>query len=172
MRRGDLGTDRLNELLQRSINPSGAALLRGATLFRERDRVMQITNDYDKDVYNGDIGFIVSVDAAGATLLVDFDGKLVEYKQDELDELTLAYACSIHKSQGSEYPAVVIVLHTQHFKLLRKNLLYTAITRGKRLVVVIGSSKAVWIALHAEADIRRQTTLAQRLRRQLGKEEH
>ncbi len=164
MRRGDLGTDRLNELLQERLNPAGAALVRGSTRFRERDRVMQIANDYDKDVYNGDIGFVVSVDAAGATLLVDFDGRHVEYKQDELDELTLAYACSIHKSQGSEYPAVVIVLHTQHFKLLRKNLLYTAITRGKRLVAVIGSSKAVWIALHAEADVRRQTTLAQRLR--------
>lgn len=164
MRRGELGTDRLNELLQRALNPSGPALLRGATAFRARDRVMQVANDYDKDVYNGDIGFVAAVDPEGRTLLVDFDGKLVEYKQDELDELSLAYASSIHKSQGSEYPAVVILLHTQHFKLLRKNLLYTALTRGKRLVVVIGSSKAVWIALHAEADLRRQTTLAQRLR--------
>ena len=164
MRRGELGTDRLNEELQRQMNPTGPELLRGATAFRVHDRVMQIANDYDKDVFNGDIGFVQAVDPEDRTLLVDFDGRPVEYRQDELDELTLAYATSIHKSQGSEYPAVVILLHTQHFKLLRKNLLYTAITRGKRLVVVIGSSKAVWIALHAEADIRRQTTLAQRLR--------
>lgn len=164
MRRGELGTDRLNELLQQRMNPTGPALLRGATAFRARDRVMQIANDYDKDVFNGDIGFVLDVDPEERTLRVDFDGKTVEYKQDELDELTLAYATSIHKSQGSEYPAVVILLHTQHFKLLRKNLLYTAITRGRRLVVVIGSSKAVWIALHAEADLRRQTTLAERLR--------
>lgn len=163
MRRGELGTDRLNELLQGQMNPAGPSLLRGPTAFRVHDRVMQIANDYDKDVFNGDIGFVRAVDPEDHTLLVDFDGKPVEYKQDELDELTLAYATSIHKSQGSEYPAVVILLHTQHFKLLRKNLLYTAITRGKRLVVVIGSSKAVWIALHAEADLRRQTTLASRL---------
>ena len=164
MRRAELGTDRLNERLQASLNPAGPALLRGSVAFRRRDRVMQIANDYDKDVFNGDIGFVADADPEARTLTVDFDGRLVTYKQDELDELTLAYACSIHKSQGSEYPAVVILLHTQHFKLLRKNLLYTALTRGKRLVVVIGSSKAVWIALHAEADLRRQTTLAQRLR--------
>ncbi len=164
MRRGELGTDRLNELLQHAMNPSGPALQRGLTTFRVYDRVMQIANDYDKDVFNGDIGFICSVDTEERTLTVDFDGHAVTYQQDELDELSLAYATSIHKSQGSEYSAVVILLHTQHFKLLRKNLLYTAITRGKRLVVVIGSSKALWIALHAEADVRRQTTLAQRLR--------
>lgn len=164
MRRAELGTDRLNALLQAHLNPSGPELLRGSVAFRRHDRVMQIANDYDKDVFNGDIGFVLDADPEGHTLTVDFDGRRVTYKQDELDELTLAYACSIHKSQGSEYPAVVIILHTQHFKLLRKNLLYTALTRGKRLVVVIGSSKAVWIALHAEADLRRQTTLAQRLR--------
>ena len=164
MRRGDLGVDRLNEVLQRQMNPSGEALYRGATAFRKHDRIMQIANDYDKDVFNGDIGFVAAVDLEARTLLADFDGRLVEYSHDDLDELSLAYAVSIHKSQGSEYPAVVILLHTQHFKLLRKNLLYTALTRGKRLVVVIGSSKALWIALHAEADLRRQTTLAQRLR--------
>ncbi len=164
MRRGELGTDTLNALIQQQMNPTGPALQRGITTFRAHDRVMQIANDYDKDVFNGDIGLIQMVDTEERTLLVDFDGKLVEYRHDELDELALAYATSIHKSQGSEYPAVIILLHTQHFKLLRKNLLYTAITRGKRLVVVIGSSKALWITLHAEADLRRQTTLAQRLK--------
>lgn len=164
MRRGELGTDRLNELIQREMNPTGDALYRGTTAFRIRDRVMQITNDYDKDVFNGDIGFILDVDLIEKTLLVDFDGRAVTYKQDELDELVLAYATSIHKSQGSEYPAVIILLHTQHFKLLQKNLLYTAITRGRKLVVVIGSSKALWITLHTENSLHRQTTLAQRLR--------
>lgn len=163
MRRGELGTDRLNERIQQVINPSGEAIYRGAMAFRVRDRVMQICNDYDKEVFNGDIGFICSVDSGARSLTVDFDGHVVTYKQDELDELVLAYATSIHKSQGSEYPAVIILLHTQHFKLLRKNLLYTAITRGKKLVIVIGSSKALWITLHAEAVERRQTTLAKRL---------
>ena len=163
MRKGELGTDRLNACIQQALNPSGEALYRGSTAFRARDRIMQVMNDYDKDVYNGDIGFVLDIDPEAHTLLADFDGHSVLYKQDELDELTLAYATSIHKSQGSEYPAVIVLLHTQHFKLLRKNLLYTAITRGKKLVVVIGSSKAVWIALHAEADLRRQTTLAGRL---------
>ena len=163
MRRAELGTDNLNAILQHQMNPTGPAVTRGTTTFRVNDRVMQIANDYDKDVFNGDIGFVLRADATNRTLVVDFDGRPVEYKQEDLDELTLAYASSIHKSQGSEYPAVVILVHTQHFKLLRKNLLYTAITRGKKLVVVIGSSKALWIALHAEADLLRQTTLARRL---------
>ncbi len=164
MRKNSLGTETLNALVQGRMNPHGEALFYGHTAFRRNDRVMQTSNDYDKEVFNGDIGFVVQVDSEARTLLVDFDGHLVEYKQEELDELTLAYATSIHKSQGSEYPAVIILLHTQHFKLLRKNLLYTALTRGKKLVVVIGSSKALWITLHADADLRRQTTLAQRLR--------
>ena len=165
MRRGELGTDRLNLLIQQEMNPSGETLWRGGMPFRPNDRVMQISNDYDKDVFNGDIGIIQMVDAENRALVVNFDSRYVEYKADELDELTLAYATSIHKSQGSEYPAVIILMHTQHFKLLRKNLLYTAITRGKKLVVVIGSSKALWIALHAEAVSIRQTTLSERLKR-------
>ena len=132
-------------------------------MFRKNDRVMQIANNYDKDVFNGDIGIVAQVDEAERSLTVCFDGRYVNYEADALDELTWAYATSIHKSQGSEYPAVIILLHTQHFKLLRKNLLYTAITRGKKLVVVIGSSKAVWITLHADAELKRQTTLAHRL---------
>ncbi len=164
MRKNSLGTETLNTLIQGRMNPTGEALFYGHTAYRRNDRVMQTSNDYDKEVFNGDVGFVVQVDSEARTLLVDFDGHLVEYKQEELDELTLAYATSIHKSQGSEYPAVIILLHTQHFKLLRKNLLYTALTRGKKLVVIIGSSKAVWITLHADADLRRQTTLAQRLR--------
>lgn len=164
MRRAELGTDRLNALIQQQMNPTGETLWRGNTPFRKNDRVMQIANNYDKEVFNGDIGIVAQIDERGRSLTICFDGRYVDYQADELDELTLAYATSIHKSQGSEYPAVIIVLHTQHFKLLRKNLLYTAITRGKKLVVVIGSSKSVWIALHAEADAVRQTTLAERIR--------
>ncbi|MEG1480405.1 MAG: ATP-dependent RecD-like DNA helicase [Kiritimatiellia bacterium] len=164
MRRGELGTEQLNILIQSQMNPQGASLQRGNTAFRRQDRVMQISNDYDKEVFNGDIGIIKEVDTIERTLLVDFDGRFVEYKQDELDELVLAYATSIHKSQGSEYAAVIILLHTQHFKLLQKNLLYTAMTRGKRLVVIIGTAKAVWIALHATSSVSRQTTLAQKIR--------
>ncbi len=163
MRRGDLGTDALNHLVQATINPQGPALWRGEHAFRLKDRVMQITNNYDKDVFNGDIGFIVNVDVQARELIVDYDKRLVRYKQDELDEIVLAYATSIHKSQGSEYPAVIVLLHTQHFKLLRKNLLYTAITRGKRLVIVVGSPRALSIALRSAEDIRRQTMLAQRI---------
>jgi exodeoxyribonuclease V alpha subunit len=164
MRRGELGTDRLNGLIQAKMNPSGETIWRGSTPFRKGDRVMQIANNYDKEVFNGDIGFVQMVDSDAHSLVVCFDGRFVEYQTDELDELVLAYATSIHKSQGSEYPAVIVLMHTQHFKLLRKNLIYTAITRGKKLVIVIGSSKALWIALHAEAESIRQTTLAQRLR--------
>lgn len=163
MRRGDLGTDALNQLIQRTVNPKGNTLWRGENAFRVNDRVMQIANNYDKDVFNGDIGFIVNVDTETRELVVDYDKTLVKYKHEELDELVLAYATSIHKSQGSEYPAVVILLHTQHFKLLRKNLLYTAITRGKRLVIVMGSPKAINIALRSSEDIHRQTMLAQRI---------
>ena len=164
MRRGDLGTENLNRVIQQRLNPSGPALRRGDTLFRLRDRVMQVCNNYDKDVFNGDVGFIVRVDPESLSLTVDYDGRRIEYRRDDLEELVPAYAVSIHKSQGSEYPAVVILLHTQHFKLLRKNLLYTAITRGRRLVVVVGSEKAVWMALRSADDVRRQTTLAERIR--------
>lgn len=167
MRRGELGTDRLNALIQARLNPSGETLWRGNTPFRKGDRVMQIANNYDKDVFNGDIGLIQMVDSEARSLVVCFDGRFVEYQAEELEELVLAYATSIHKSQGSEYPVVIVLMHTQHFKLLRKNLIYTAITRGKKLVIVIGSSKALWIALHAEADSVRQTTLSIRLKNRL-----
>ncbi len=164
MRRNSLGAEDLNAVIQSRLNPTGNALFYGHTVFRQNDRVMQISNNYDKEIFNGDIGFIVHVNTEERTLVVDFDGHRVDYKQEELDELVLAYATSIHKSQGSEYPAVIILLHTQHFKLLRKNLLYTAITRGKQLVIVVGSKKALWITLHADADLHRQTTLARRLK--------
>ncbi len=163
MRRGTLGAENINDVIQRTLNPTGPALNRGGTLFRKNDRVMQLCNNYDKDVFNGDVGHIAAVDEATRELVVLYDGRPVTYQQSELDELTLSYACSIHKSQGSEYPAVILLLHTQHFKLLQRNLLYTAITRGRRLVCVVGSSKAISIALNNNLVRERRTTLCQRL---------
>jgi exodeoxyribonuclease V alpha subunit len=164
MRRNQLGSENLNQILQEALNPTGPSVQRLGRTYRVGDRVMQLRNNYDKDVFNGDIGFIRALDADAQTLEVDFDGRGVRYEFSELDELVHAFACSIHKSQGSEYPAVVIVLATQHFKLLQRNLLYTALTRGKKLVCLVGSHKAVGIAI-ANNDIReRRTALAERLR--------
>jgi exodeoxyribonuclease V alpha subunit len=168
MRRNALGSDNLNHVLQEALNPRGEALLRGGSAFRIRDRVMQLRNNYDKEVFNGDIGFIREVDRGELTLTVDFDGREVSYRSDELDELVLAYATTIHKSQGSEYPAVVILLATQHFKLLQRNLLYTAVTRGKKLVCIVGSSKAAYIATQNNTVRERRTWLAERLRAKPG----
>mgnify|MGYP003586851775 FL=1 len=164
MRKNLLGTENLNDVIQTALNPSGPSLTRGCTHYRVRDRVMQIRNNYDKEVFNGDIGFIQEVDEENRALAVLFDGRPVRYEQADLDELVLAYACSIHKSQGSEYPAVIVLMHTQHYKLLQRNLLYTAITRGKKLVLVVGSSRAVNIAIKANQVRERRTTLSQRLR--------
>jgi len=164
MRKNLLGTENLNDVIQTALNPTGPSLVRGCTHFRVNDRVMQLRNNYDKEVFNGDIGFIKEVDEEDRALVVLFDGRPVRYAQSELDELVLAYACSIHKSQGSEYPAVIVLMHTQHYKLLQRNLLYTAITRGKKLVLVVGSSRAVQIAIKANQVRERRTTLKERLR--------
>ena len=166
MRKNDLGTESLNAALQNALNPSGPALRRFGRAYRVGDRVMQIRNNYDKDVFNGDIGFVRTVSPEGESLDVDFDGRCVVYAASELDELVHAYATSIHKSQGSEYPAVVIVVANQHYVLLERNLLYTAITRGKRLVCVVGSRFAVKKAIETTTTRQRHTALADRLRTQ------
>ncbi len=163
MRRALLGTDNLNARIQAAVNPHGRQVTHGVEIFRELDRVMQISNNYDKDVYNGDIGFVQRINPTDDSLVVMYDGRPVQYKRTELNQITLAYACSIHKSQGSEYPAIIIVLHTQHFKLLQRNLIYTALTRGKKLVCIVGSTKALRIALQNNPIIERHTTLAHRL---------
>ena len=163
MRKNLLGTENLNDVIQKALNPEGPSLLRGCTHYRRGDRVMQMRNNYDKEVFNGDIGFIKEVHEGDRMLVVMFDGRPVRYEQSELDELVLAYACSIHKSQGSEYAAVIVLMHTQHFKLLQRNLLYTAITRGKKLVLVVGSSRAVNIAIRANQVRERRTTLQSRI---------
>ena len=163
MRRNLLGTESLNFELQKALNPSGAALIRGGTTFRVGDRVMQLRNNYDKDVYNGDVGFIKAVDPTDRSLIVTFDGRPVKYDAGDLDELVLAYATTIHKSQGSEYPAVIVLIHTQHYVMLQRNLLYTAITRGKKLVLLIGVPYAVNRAIDTNVVRERRTTLAERL---------
>ena len=163
MRRNQLGADNLNAVLQDRLNPSGVHVERFGRKYRVGDRVMQIRNNYDKDVFNGDIGHIRSVSEMEQQLAVRFDNRSISYDFSELDELVLAYACSIHKSQGSEYPAVVILMTTQHFKLLQRNLLYTAITRGRRLACLIGSGKAVGMAIKNNEIRLRRTGLRLRL---------
>lgn len=168
MRRNLLGAENLNAAIQKRLNGAGPGVVRGGMEFRAGDRVMQLRNNYDKDVYNGDVGFVQSVEPAERTLVVLFDGRPVEYRAADLDELTLAYATTIHKAQGSEYPAVIVLLHRQHYMMLQRNLLYTAITRGKKLVLVIGSPWAVKQAIETNVVRARRTSLAERLRGDAG----
>ena len=164
MHRGELGAGNLNALLQEALTAGAPALTRGARSFRVGDKVMQVRNDYDKEVWNGDIGLVASADAAAETLVVRFEDREIPYDLDEVDELTLAYAATVHKSQGSEYAAVVIPIHTQHYVMLQRNLLYTAVTRGKRLVVLVGSRKALGLAVRNAEILLRCSGLAARLR--------
>jgi exodeoxyribonuclease V alpha subunit len=164
MHRGELGAGNLNHLLQEALTAGAPELRRGNRTFRAGDRVMQMRNDYDKDVFNGDVGRIERLDAEAGELLVHFDDRAVSYEGEETEELALAYAATVHKSQGSEYPAVVIPLHTQHFVMLQRNLLYTAVTRGKRLVVIVGSKRALGMAVRNGEVSNRATRLAARLR--------
>ncbi len=170
MQRGPVGAVALNEMLQEVLNPEGPAVQKGARLLRLSDKVMQLRNDYDKEVFNGDIGRITAVNAEDRSLTVSFDGRAVDYAEAEIDELTLAYATSIHKSQGSEYPAVVVPILTQHFVMLARNLLYTAVTRGKQLVVLIADPRAISIALGERRKEDRKTFLAQRIARLAGRQ--
>ena len=163
MRKNVLGADNLNFEIQRALNPTGDYVERGGTIFRVGDRVMQLRNNYEKDVFNGDIGFIKSADHDERTLVVVFDGRPVRYEAADLDELVLAYATTIHKSQGSEYPAVIVIIHTQHYVMLQRNLLYTAITRGKKLVLLMGVPYAVDRAIATNTVRERRTSLADRL---------
>lgn len=164
MQKGELGARNLNQTLQQLLNPRGEEVERFGVVYRVGDKVMQTENDYDKDVYNGDIGRITHIDLEANELAVDYDGRAVLYDFRELDELTLSYAITIHKSQGSEYPCVVIPLHTQHYVLLQRSLIYTAITRAKKLVVVIGTKKALNLAVTRSESRERTTTLAERLK--------
>ncbi len=163
MHRGIAGVANLNKELQEALNPHGKEIIRGGRAFRIGDKVMQIRNNYDKDVYNGDIGRIVTIDQEVQEIYVDYDGRLVTYEFSELDEIILAYAISVHKSQGSEYPVVIMPVLTQHYMLLQRNLLYTGITRGKKLVFIIGTKKALFIAIKNNKPLKRFTLLKERL---------
>lgn len=171
MHKGSAGATMLNQRLQAALNneQKGKALRRGDRQYMLDDKVMQIRNNYEKDVFNGDIGRVCYVDPEERELTVRFEDKNVLYAQDELDELVPAYAISVHKSQGSEYPAIVLPLLTQHYMLLQRNLLYTAVTRGKKLVIIVGSVRAMQMAIHNDKTHKRYTWLAERLR--FGKRE-
>ncbi len=168
MQRGVLGCRNLNTVLQEALNPSGPAIERYGWTFRAGDKVMQMVNDYDKDVFNGDIGRVAKIDEVEQEMTVRFDDRPVKYDFNELDELHLSYATTVHKSQGSEYPVVVLPIHTQHYMMLQRNLLYTAITRSRKLVVLVGTLKALAIAVKNMDARRRVTLLKQRLQAAVG----
>ena len=167
MYRGETGALNLNQRLQQRLNPHGQAHSHRGAEFRVGDKVMQVKNNYDKGVFNGDIGTIERLDSEKQVLYVRFDYTL-EYDQVDLDQLTLAYAISIHRSQGSEFPVVVLPLTTQHYVMLQRNLLYTAITRAKQMIVIVGTPKALKLAIANDKVAQRYTTLKERLRGEVG----
>ena len=164
MHRGLVGAGNLNSVLQKELNPGEEGLQRGGRFYRVGDKVMQIRNNYDREVYNGDIGRIVRLDNELQEAVLTFDGREVVYEYADLEEIVLSYAISVHKSQGAEYPAVVMPLLMQHYMLLQRNLLYTAVTRGKKLVVIVGTKKALAIAVRNNKTQKRFTLLSRRLR--------
>ena len=164
MQRGVLGAVNLNQRLQAAMNPTRILLRRGGTEYRLHDKVMQIRNDYDKEVFNGDIGFVSRVDTEDRELTVDFDGREVVYDVSELEELSLAYATTIHKAQGSEYPIVILPFMMTHYVMLQRNLLYTGVTRARKILVMIGEKRAISYAIRNNRATERNTRLAQRLR--------
>lgn len=164
MQRGETGAFNLNTVLQETLNPTDVSIKYGGTVFRLKDKVMQIKNNYDKNVFNGDIGTITSIDVEDKTLIISFDGVDVEYDATELDEVVLAYATTVHKSQGSEYKIVVAPFTMQHYMMLQRNLLYTCVTRAKKILVLVGSKKAIGIAVSNNKTQKRNTMLVSRLR--------
>ncbi len=168
MNRGVLGARNLNQVLQDKLNPPGeqVTIERGGWTFREGDRVIQQENNYQRDVFNGDLGMIAGINRIDQEMKVNFEARQVTYDFADLDELALAYVLTIHKSQGSEYPCVVIPLHTQHYMMLQRNLLYTAVTRGKKLVLIVGSKRALSMAVRQQNRRQRCTALERRLRSQ------
>jgi exodeoxyribonuclease V alpha subunit len=165
MYKGLVGVDSLNQELQKRLNPHGEGLKVGLRELRVRDKVMQLRNDYEKDVFNGDIGTILHADKTKFRLFVDYDGRTVAYEKDEMNDITLAYAVSVHKAQGSEYLGVIMPLLTQHFIMLQRNLFYTALTRAKKLSVVVGSYKALWIAVKNDKPVKRNSLVKEKLMR-------
>ena len=168
MQRGVAGAANLNIALQEALNPRGEGLRRSGSIFRLNDKVMQIKNNYDKEVFNGDIGIIEAVDLVARTLTVRFDTRLTEYDVTELDELVHAYATTIHKAQGSEYPIVVMPILMTHFVMLQRNLIYTGLTRAKKILVMVGTKKALAYAVRNLTVTKRNTMLRERLSGQMG----
>ena len=166
--KGDAGTINLNALLQAALNPDGQSIGSAKHRFKPGDRVMHVKNNYQKEVFNGDTGIVTGVDPESREITACFDGRAVSYNPEDIDELTLGYAITIHKSQGSEYPAIVMPLTTRHYMMLQRNLLYTAVTRAKRVVVMVGTHKAMSVALKNNRPQQRLTTLAGRLRAACG----
>jgi exodeoxyribonuclease V alpha subunit len=166
MNRGSCGTIAMNQRLQAALNPDARISFKcGERLFKSGDRVMQTSNNYDKGVFNGDLGRISSVNYSGKRFRVDFDGEEVEYEFHEAEQLNLAYAVTVHKSQGSEFPAVLMPMLTQHYMMLQRNLLYTGVTRAKRLMVLIGSEKAISMAVRNVVKEPRHSLLLERIER-------
>ena len=164
MNKGTLGVRNLNVIIQDRLNPNKHNSVTSMGInFRVGDKIIQTVNNYDKEVFNGDIGFIKSIDLEDNLVIIDYDNKLVEYDKSELDEIDLAYAITIHKSQGSEYPVVIIPITTQHYTLLERNLLYTGITRGKQMVILVGQSKALFMGVKCISSSKRITSLKQNL---------
>ena len=163
MHRGVVGAGNINRKLQEVLNPGQEGIARGERAFRVNDKVMQIRNNYDREVFNGDIGRISAIQWEAKVVIINFDGRDVEYEFSDLDEIVPAYAVSVHKSQGSEYPAVIVPIVTQHYILLQRNLIYTAVTRGKKLVVLVGSRKAVAMGVKNNKTQKRFTRLKFRL---------
>ena len=163
MHKGSVGAVNLNTQLQDLLNPNQQGVTRWGRDFRVGDKVMQIRNNYDKDVYNGDIGRITGIDLEAQEVTISFDGREVGFDFTDLDEIVLAYAVSVHKAQGSQYPVVIIPVLTQHYILLQRNLIYTAVTRGRKLVVMVGSKKALAIAVKNNKTQMRHTRLTSRL---------
>ncbi|GAG58688.1 unnamed protein product, partial [marine sediment metagenome] len=162
--KGVVGVNNLNYKIQDILNPSSQKVLKGSMQYRLNDKIIQLKNNYEKDVYNGDIGLISYIDSEMKEIKVDFNDKIVSYNFFELDEISLSYAISIHKSQGSEFKCVVIPILTSHYMLLQRNLLYTAITRARELAVIVGNKKAIGIAVNKNIVEKRYTNLRELLR--------
>ena len=171
MQRGIIGTRNLNKVVQELLNPPNplkAEINRGTNIFRVGDRVIQLKNDYEREVFNGDLGKIAEIDPVEQKMIINYDGRSVSYDYADLNEVELAWAISIHKSQGSEYPVVILPLYMQHFLLLSRNLFYTGLTRAKKLALVIGSQKAIGFTVKQQKEQQRYTRLEERLVTSIG----
>ena len=157
--KGDVGVTATNKLFQSELNDSAVVYSQGDKIFKANDKVMQLRNNYDKNIFNGDIGFVEGTDNESKIMYVSFEGRMVDYKFEELDEITLAYAVTVHKSQGSEFPCIIMPLTTSHYMMLQRNLLYTAITRATKLLILIGTKRALAMGVNNNKVRNRFTSL-------------